>query len=273
MEVEPNGPGLNPTDAAPFAHPIHVARPVAPPATPAPGGPGIVDLLIGVGIAWGIELLSGMIVAVVVFTKAMQGGGDPEALMTQIGSMAWFLLPLTLCSNLLAVIVCWYVMCRRHRRTLTLGLALGRPRTRFLMLAIAFAFLGNLMAISVLSDDLPAENVPIMQLMEGGGLGLFACFAVVIAPMEEIYYRGFLYPILRRYVGTIGAIFIVSIWFTAIHALQLQGAMIALLPIFLMGFLWTCLREMSGSLWPSIVCHVMYNGGLLIIQSLSAGTP
>ncbi|MCB9851452.1 MAG: CPBP family intramembrane metalloprotease [Phycisphaerales bacterium] len=259
----------DPPATMPSAPPGYVALPIAQPAIAPPKGPGIIDLLIGVGIVWGIELTSGAVVATITIMKSAQDGSSPDDMMAQIGSMAWFLLPLTLLTNLLAVVVCWYMMCRRHSRTLVVGLSLGRPAMRFVVMAIALAVMGNLMAISVLTDDVHAEDVPIYQLMNGGGLGLFAFFAIVIAPMEEIYYRGFLYPLLRKYVGAVGAVLIVSIWFASIHAIQLQGAFIALVPIFVMGFLWTSLRELSGSLWPSIICHVMYNSGLIIIQALS----
>lgn len=261
-----------PTPAEPMTPPpaaIYPARPmvVAPLAKPVKKEPGIVELLIGVAIAWAVELTLGFGVGVVAGVKAISEGVPPDQIMTQIGSMAWLLLPTVLISNSCAVLTCWYLMCKRQNRSIAEGLALGKPPWRFVGLAFVIAILFNtLLILMPFADAAPDEHVPVVQLMQGGGLGLFAFFAVVVAPMEEIYYRGFLYPLLRKYIGVGAAIPLVAVWFTAIHAFQLQGALLALVPIFVMAMIWTSLREVSGSLWPSIVCHVTYNGSLMLLN-------
>lgn len=253
---------------------IPIARPVTPPVA-APSGPGIVDLLLGVAIVWAIEFVLEVSVGVYTGVSFMLDGIPPDDFMNHLGSMAWLFLPVVLVSNLGAVCVCWYFMCRRHGRSFAEGLALQRPSRSSVALAFVLAvtivagFYGlTQLAPNAAPEATPDENIPIIQLAQGGGIGLFALFAVIVAPLEEIYYRGFLYPLLRRYLGPAAAIPIVSVWFTAIHAFQLSGAMYALVPIFMMSLAWTIIRETSGSLWPSIVCHVTYNGSLMVMSML-----
>lgn len=262
------------TPAMPTPQPVGIAQPTGatslPCALPVParkGEPGITDLLIGVAIAWAVDILLSFSVGLVAAIKGAIDGISPVQVMERLSSMAWLLLPTVLISNLCAVTICWYFMCRRYGRSFADGLALHRLPWRYIGLSLVIA--PSVVAFLSLSFFATMEldnNVPIVQLVNGGGIGLFAFFAVVVAPMEEIYYRGFVYPILRRYMPPALAIPIVAVWFTAIHAFQLQGAMIALVPIFFMALTWTWLREASKSLWPSIVCHVTYNAGLMALN-------
>ena len=273
IRVNDSKDGFEPTPdgQAPWpAHPVvgvANAIPYARPVVPVPTGPGVTDLLMGVGLVWAIELTLGFGAGVIAVFYGVAKGDSPFDVMNDFGSIAWLMLPTVLLSNCCAVIICWYFMCKRHGRSPADGLALGKPPMRsvvlaFLIAVLVVAFFYGLPEAGSTSDT----DVPILQLMQGGGIGLFALFAVFVAPMEEIYYRGFIYPMLRRYVGPVGAIFIVSIWFTGIHAFQLIGALSALVPIFMMALIWTCMREFTGSLWPSIVCHMTYNAGLMLIN-------
>ncbi len=268
-----NGYHPMPEDSAPWPAreiaALPVAIPYARPVNPPQKGPGTSDLLIGVGIIWAIELSLGMLAGLIIVVRAMIDGKSPFDVANDIGSMAWMLLPTVALSNSLAVIICWYFMCARYGRSLADGLALGKPPMRavtlaFLIAALVVAFMYGIPRSAVETET----DVPILQLMQGGGLSLFAFFAIIVAPMEEIYYRGFLYPLIRRSIGPTAAILIVSVWFTAIHAFQLVGALFALVPIFFMAITWTCMREATGSLWPSIVCHMTYNTGLMLINAM-----
>ena len=83
--------------------------------------------------------------------------------------------------------------------------------------------------------------------------------------VEEIYYRGFIFPVLCRKLGAVWSILIVTVWFGGVHAAQLHGDW-ALLPIVTgMGFIFTVQRYLTGSLLPSIVTHWTYNTFLVFL--------
>ncbi|MBL9139164.1 MAG: CPBP family intramembrane metalloprotease [Verrucomicrobiales bacterium] len=86
--------------------------------------------------------------------------------------------------------------------------------------------------------------------------GLLFIFAVLTAPiMEEVLFRGILWPILRdrgwRVVGCVA----VSALFALIHA---NAA--ALVPLLALGIFWTWLFEKTGDLTTPILSHAIFNG-------------
>lgn len=86
---------------------------------------------------------------------------------------------------------------------------------------------------------------------------------VVLAVVEEIYYRGFLFSVFRTMLGTHWAMAIIIAWFGLIHAPQLLGDPMGIPVVFAVGGLFTWLRCKYDSIWPSIACHVAYNTTLI----------
>lgn len=79
--------------------------------------------------------------------------------------------------------------------------------------------------------------------------------ACVIAPVvEEIVFRGYLYPVVKRFTDPIVAALFTGIIFGAIH-----GEVWAVIPLSLFGVLLAVLYEKSGSIWACILCHALFN--------------
>lgn len=79
---------------------------------------------------------------------------------------------------------------------------------------------------------------------------------VVIAPVvEEVFFRGYLYSRLKKYIPTWVAIIIVSALFGIAHG----QANVAIMT-FVMGVFLCLLRDLTGSLWPAIIMHMIRNG-------------
>ncbi|MFC5050724.1 CPBP family intramembrane glutamic endopeptidase [Rubritalea spongiae] len=77
----------------------------------------------------------------------------------------------------------------------------------------------------------------------------------IIAPLaEEIIFRGYLYPVLKRYTEPVFAAIVTGIIFGAIH-----GNIWAVIPLSLFGILLAALYEWSGSIWSCILCHALFN--------------
>jgi membrane protease YdiL (CAAX protease family) len=93
-------------------------------------------------------------------------------------------------------------------------------------------------------------------------LGLMAVAAVIAAPLcEEIVFRGYLYPVLKRHTGMWPAAIASSLVFACAH-----GNLTAALPLFLFGALLVLLYEKTGSLWTPIAAHLCFNGATVLIQ-------
>ena len=101
---------------------------------------------------------------------------------------------------------------------------------------------------------------------------LTAIFAVSLGPlMEELFFRGFLYPVLARRWGLFAAISITSVAFGLIHGAQLAFSPGLVLIVFLVGLVLTIVRAKTGSVGSSFVVHVSYNSTLVVLGVI-AGT-
>ena len=79
---------------------------------------------------------------------------------------------------------------------------------------------------------------------------------VVIAPIaEELLFRGYLFGKLRKYAPLWISILITSALFALVHFAWNVG-----LDVFALSIVLCLLRVVSGSLWPSIMLHMLKNG-------------
>ncbi len=79
---------------------------------------------------------------------------------------------------------------------------------------------------------------------------------VIIAPVaEEILFRGYLFGKLRKHASLWVSILITSVLFAIVHFAWNVG-----LDVFALSIVLCLLRVASGSLWPSIMLHMLKNG-------------
>lgn len=87
--------------------------------------------------------------------------------------------------------------------------------------------------------------------------------AVGVAPiLEEIFFRGFLYPALRNLGGPLLAILVVSGLFAAVHPIG------HFYPLLLLGAVLAYAYERTGNLVGPILIHSLYNGIQLLLLLL-----
>jgi len=95
---------------------------------------------------------------------------------------------------------------------------------------------------------------------------LTAVFAVTLGPlMEELFFRGFLYPIIARRMGIFWGIILTALPFGLIHFVQYGNSWGAVLIIFLVGVVLTAVRAKTNSVASSFLAHVGYNGTLMVL--------
>lgn len=98
---------------------------------------------------------------------------------------------------------------------------------------------------------------------------LMAGFAITFGPlMEELFFRGFLYPVLARRTGVALAVIFTAVPFGLIHYLQYKS-WAAVLVITLVGVVLTLVRAVTKSVSASFLVHVGYNTTLMALAALA----
>jgi uncharacterized protein len=110
--------------------------------------------------------------------------------------------------------------------------------------------------------DLPIDRF-FQTTLEAWALSLFG---MTMAPLlEELFFRGFLYPVLVRKWGMILAIVLTAAGFGLIHAPQLGRAWAPVLVVFLVGLTLTITRAVTKSVAASLLIHIAYNGTISVL--------
>ena len=107
----------------------------------------------------------------------------------------------------------------------------------------------------------------IPQTAAGGPLSytIILIMGVILAPIiEETFFRGALYNSLRGQMGVWSAATLSGSIFALVHP-TLPGQF---LPIMSLGIVLAILREETGSLVPSMICHALFNGVTLVLVRL-----
>lgn len=93
-------------------------------------------------------------------------------------------------------------------------------------------------------------------------VGLYLLIAVLAPIAEEVYFRGMMFPLMRRRFSMIFTIFQNALLFAVVHFIPL------LVPsLFVIGCVLTWARDQSDSIYPSIALHVLQNSLAVVILS------
>lgn len=135
--------------------------------------------------------------------------------------------------------------------------------------------LGAVLAVAIqgLSHYLPIpKQMPIDQMFRNySGAWVMLIFGVAVAPLvEELFFRGLLFPALSARIGLVAGITITSFLFALIHASQLGKAWGPVLILFLVGLVLTLVRSRAKSVAASFVVHTGYNLTLFLLLYVSS---
>jgi membrane protease YdiL (CAAX protease family) len=128
--------------------------------------------------------------------------------------------------------------------------------------AVMLFTLGLLQSLLPMPKDTPFEHL----FDRPRDAYLLAIIAVTLGPlMEEIFFRGFMYPVLARRMGAAWGIVLTALPFGLIHLPQYGWAWGAALVIVMVGVVCGVVRAVTGSVGASFLVHVGYNGTQMII--------
>lgn len=97
-----------------------------------------------------------------------------------------------------------------------------------------------------------------------------AFIAFATAPLvEEIVYRGVIYPAIEKVLGMGFAITVVSLLFAGVHVFQYRTNLAVIVVITLLSITLTVARAVTGRLLPSFIIHLIFNGVQSVLIVLS----
>ncbi len=133
----------------------------------------------------------------------------------------------------------------------------------FIVMGIVLAFVTeSLSRFLPIPKSLPMDK----YFNDAGSAYLMAAFGITLAPLlEELFFRGMLYPLLRRGFGVVLAVVLTAAAFASIHGAQLGYAWGPILSIFVVGVAFTVTRVRAKSVAASFLMHVGYNSALFVL--------
>ena len=165
-------------------------------------------------------------------------------------------------AHVLTFVVVWFVVTRRGQQPFWPTLGWSWPERfgpwKTIGLAVSLLALGALITRLFGGSETQLDQIINSSM---GARFATALLAAATGPLvEELIYRGVLYPALQRSLGVLWAIFVVSTLFAGVHVLQYYKNIGVIAVIALLSFSLTIVRARTGRLLPSYVMHLVFNG-------------
>jgi uncharacterized protein len=101
---------------------------------------------------------------------------------------------------------------------------------------------------------------------------ILSLFGATFAPLiEELFFRGFLYPVLASRLGIFLGVVLTAAGFGLIHSPQLGRAWAPILVVFLVGLALTITRAVTNSVAAGVIIHMTYNTTLSVLIFIATG--
>jgi hypothetical protein len=174
-------------------------------------------------------------------------------------------------AHILTFLMVWFLVTGRGRRPFWQTLGWSFPENfgpwKTILLAVALLVVGVLF-----TQFLGGKETSLDQIINSSLKARFATafLAFATAPLvEELIFRGVLYPALQRAIGMVAAVAIVTVLFAGIHVFQYYDNFGVVAVITMLSLSLTLLRAFTKRLLPSFVIHLVFNGlqaAYLILQ-------
>lgn len=230
-------------------------------------------LLVAVAMAVSFFVIGSVAAGIFIFAHRSHGL-NPKAVQDALTTNVFFIVPTQFVIYVAIIGFMALLVWGRHKTSLGEAVHWNLPASRriFVNAVITGA------ALAVFSDIgqfglrrwIP-DSLPITEFFKDRPSALLlGAFGILVAPlMEELLFRGFLYPALARWTGATASLIITASAFTLLHGAQLGYAWAPLLLIFVVGFTLTVTRMRTNSVAVCVIVHMTYNF-LLLLQTYIA---
>lgn len=171
------------------------------------------------------------------------------------------LLPMQLVVYLFVYICFFLVFKFRYHKPVFRSLGWRATTVHPVALVVSGAALA--IALSVLAKVIhtPEVKSPIDAITKTPlSLAIFSVMAVTIAPLfEELFFRGFIQPLLSRTFGVVAGVALTAALFGALHAPEYSWAWQYALAVSIAGAVFGWVRARTQSIVPGTIMHGSYN--------------
>jgi membrane protease YdiL (CAAX protease family) len=262
-------PISQPDQALPIepASPVELSSAPAPVNEPASPVVDLLDVLLIVPLTALAFFVFGGIAAGIFMLMHRSQGLSSKAIEDALARNAFFIVPTQFVTYLTIVGFMAILVWARHRTTLLRAIHWNAPGRRLavnaLMVGAALALVSDVGQI-VFHRWIP-DSLPITEYFKDRPSALLlGAFGILVAPlMEELVFRGFLYPALARWTGSFISVVVTASAFTVLHGAQLGYSWAPLLLIFVVGLVLTITRVVTRSVATCVIVHMTYNFALL----------
>jgi membrane protease YdiL (CAAX protease family) len=206
------------------------------------------------------------VLAIAVYVVVRGGVGDPANLNATLGAdpnVTLYALVSMIPTHLATLAVAWAVVTNFGKRPFwqTVGWSWS-PRfgpwasvgTAVLLLVAAAA------VVHLFGSGMKTQFEEMLESSTQARL-VTAFLAVAGAPLvEELVYRGVLYPALQRVIGVAWAVVAVATLFAVVHVAQYYNNPAVVFAVGSLGFALTYVRARTGRVLPCFVIHLVFNG-------------
>lgn len=178
---------------------------------------------------------------------------DPMSIVVQIAAIV----P----AHLLTVALGWLVVTRARRFSFKEMLGWesgGFVWWQYIAVLVGFA----LIAVAV-GNLIPEQENDLIRMLKSSRMAVYAVaiVATLTAPfVEELVYRGVLYPAFQKTLGVPAAFLLVTFLFALVHVPQYWPSVSTIILLTLLSLILTAIRVKTGNLLPCVIFHTIFNG-------------
>jgi len=241
---------------------------------------------IGVWVASVLAIIIVPIIAVIVwYILSRARGVEVPGLLSQEAMIEWLKSPRlllvqvasTLVAHLVTLAICWMLVTKMGRRPFWASLGWHwAGRSPLFWLVFSVLVIVALIAFGqVAARILPeSQNTSFAELLRSSlqvriALALLATFSAPI--VEEVIYRGVIFPAVVRRTGVAAAVVLVTMLFAGVHFLQYWGAWVSISGLIFLSLILTVVRARTGSILPSVMIHFVNNAFFSVLIVANKG--
>jgi membrane protease YdiL (CAAX protease family) len=202
---------------------------------------------------------------------SLNGGVPAAQVLSQDKTFLFLSIVSVIPAHGLTLLGIWALITRWGKISFSRTLKLSWPPSWVAWQGIAICFATAILLLSfgfVITKFLGGGETDLDKLIQSSFSARIATafLAVATAPLvEEIVYRGVLYPAIQRLLGMGWAIVVVTVMFAAVHVPQYKNNIGVIVVITILSVVLTLVRAWTDRLLPAVVIHLIFNG----LQSLA----
>jgi|GEM_PF-551037 len=183
----------------------------------------------------------------------------------------------TIAAHAITLAICWAVVTKLRGRPfwLSLGWSWGGRSVWYWLVFSACILVALQLVGQILSRFLPEAESPMAQWLKASPQIRIAVavLATFTAPLvEEVVYRGLLFSSLRKHLGMITTVLVVTLVFGGVHVFQNWGAWVSVVSLMLLSLALTIVRARTKSILPCVFIHTVNNAVASVLILLNKGS-